>query len=170
MPFWKTSNDTFKVKVFYQMLLSRRIYTIFMNVLLHYRPLNKTLEYLWAQRDNGYVSYLASIHREDREAIGVATIPLLKSPPRDRVLPGVGIYFQPENPIQVLRNHRIRITYSLALALSQKIFPFKLRIKKSRQSGGFIVTLLNQALGKNNWPPDTSLGGQTVFKGGLLRE
>lgn len=65
----------------------------------------------------------ASIHREDREAIGVATIPLLKSPPRDRVLRGVGVYFQPENPIQVLRRRRIRITHGLAFVLSQH-FPF----------------------------------------------
>lgn len=95
-----------------------------MNVLLYYRPLNKTSKYLWAQRDHSYVSYLAPIHREDREAIGVATIPLLKSPPRDRKLRGVGIYFQPENPIQVLRRRGIRMTYSAAFAFSQESFPF----------------------------------------------
>ena len=70
------------------------------------------------------MSYPAPIHREDREAIRVAAIPLLKSPPRDRILRGVGIYLQPENPIQVLRSRGIRMTYIAAFAFSQESFPF----------------------------------------------
>lgn len=95
-----------------------------MYVLLHYRPLNKTFKYLWAQRENSYMSYPAPIHREDREAIGVATIPLLKSPPRDRILPRIGIYLQLENPIQVFRRRGIRMTYRASVDFSQERFPF----------------------------------------------
>ena len=100
-----------------------------MNVLLHYRSYHKTLKYLWSQWDKSNMSYLAPVHREDREAIGVATIPLFKSPTGDRILRGVGIYFQPENPIQVLKRRRIRMTYSAVFALSQEISLFSQKIK-----------------------------------------
>lgn len=70
------------------------------------------------------MSYPAPIHREDGEAIWVATIPLLKSPPRNRMSHGVGVYFQPVNPLQVLTRSRIRMTYIAAFAFSQESFPF----------------------------------------------
>jgi hypothetical protein len=127
-----------------------------MNVLLHYRPLDKTFQYLRTQRDNSYVSYLAPIHREDGEAVWVAAIPLLKSLPRDRMLRRIGIYFQPKNPIQVLRPRWTRMTYSAAVVFSQEIFPFS---QESNSAGAILHASVFGLKIFAGWPPDVPFAG-----------
>jgi hypothetical protein len=69
------------------------------------------------------MSYLAPVQLKDGEAFRIATIPLFKCPPRDRILWGVGIYLQLENPIQVVACRRVGMAYNAAFVFSQKTLP-----------------------------------------------